>query len=129
MPWISQNTFAEGGIITVKSFLHTHHAGHMTLSLCPDGPTSAQACFDAPENKLMFVNDPLYGMPQDPNYPERGYYAGGESGGIQDFEMLFKLPDGISGDQVLLQWKVRVDTRLIAFLLRTSWLLPRNSLI
>jgi len=35
------------------------------------------------------------------NYPNRGYYKWG----VQDFEMTFKLPMGITGDKVLMQWR------------------------
>ena len=29
MPWLSQGTYDEGGIVAVDSFLDTHHNGHM----------------------------------------------------------------------------------------------------
>lgn len=111
MPWMSQDTFSEGAVISVKSYLDTHHNGHMTLSACPDGPASTQACFNKPENFLTFVADitpgTQFAMPADPNYPERGMYYGGQGGGIKSFEMLFKLPEGVGihGDQVMLQWR------------------------
>lgn len=69
----------------VKSYLDTHHNGHMLISACAAGPNSTPDCFDAtihPENQLMFVSD-SHGMPLDPNHPERGYYAGGQGGGIR----------------------------------------------
>lgn len=44
-------------------------------------------------------------MPADPNYPERGMYAGGQGGGTKWFEFAYKLPDGMHGDRVMLQWK------------------------
>uniref|UniRef100_A0A7S4M6J5 Chitin-binding type-4 domain-containing protein n=1 Tax=Odontella aurita TaxID=265563 RepID=A0A7S4M6J5_9STRA len=107
MPWQSQDTFAEGAIIVVKSYLDTHHNGHMTLSACADGPNSTQACFDRPENFLTFVADPKFGMLADPNYPERGMYYGGQGGGEKSFEMIFQLPEGVGihGDEVMLQWR------------------------
>jgi hypothetical protein len=73
MPWKSESTFLEGQEITVKSVLTTNHAGHMDLFVCPLGDASTQACFD--QNPAVFVKDNLYGGPQDPNYPSRGYYA------------------------------------------------------
>jgi len=105
MPWLSQANYNEGQNIVIKSYLDTHHNGHMTISACPDGPASTQDCFDKKENFLTFVSDMLYDMPADPNYPERGYYAGGQGGGLKSFEFLYKLPDGIYGNQVMLQWK------------------------
>jgi len=105
MPWDSQETFTEGQEILVKSYLDTHHNGHMVIKACPNGPGSTQACFDTPGHELTFVKDTLYDMPADPAYPERGYYAGGQAGGLKNFEMTFKLPVGISGNQVMLQWK------------------------
>jgi len=111
MPWITQDTYTEGQVISVKSYLDTHHNGHMTLSACPMGLASTQACFDKEENFLTFVADITPGtsfpMPADPNYPERGMYYGGQGGGIKSFEMLFKLPEGVGihGDQVMLQWR------------------------
>jgi len=105
MPWISQGDFTEGDIITVKSYLDTHHNGHMEIRACAMGPSSTQECFDTPGNELTFVEDVLNGMPKDDNYPERGMYAGGQGGSQKAFEMRFKLPSGIYGDQVMLQWK------------------------
>ena len=106
MPWISQEVYTEGQIIVVKSYLDTHHNGHMEIVACNDGPTSSESCFDdITNNALIFVRDVLFDMPADPAYPHRGYYAGGQGGGIKSFEMEFRLPDGIVGDQVLLQWR------------------------
>ena len=50
---------------------------------------------------LEFVEDSLYGAPQDVNYPERGYVAPDQ----QEFSMKYKLPLGLTGERVLLQWK------------------------
>lgn len=105
MPWISQETYNEGETILIKSYLDTHHNGHMTLRACADGPDSTQECFDTVGNELTFVSDQLYDMPPDPDYPDRGYYAGGQGGGLKDFAFVYRLPSGISGDRVMLQWK------------------------
>lgn len=105
MPWISQENVMEGQVITVKSYLDTHHNGHMELKACPNGNASTQSCFDLPGHELVFQEDVLYGMPADPSYPGRGYYAGGQGGELKSHEMSFKLPDGIIGDKVMLQYK------------------------
>jgi len=110
MPWISQGTYIEGEVITVKSYLDTHHNGHMVISACakgqtPEWPPADSTCFNNPDNYLTFDSDPKYDMPADRVHPERGYYFGGESHGRGDFEMKFKLPAGVFGSQVLLQWK------------------------
>lgn len=71
------------------------------------------ACDDPSDfdgNELEFVRDLIFAdeyypaMQKDANYPERGYYAGGQGGGVQRFAMDFKLPVGIFGN-VLLQWR------------------------
>ena len=77
----------------------------MEIRACQKGLASTQECFDTTGNELVFVRDVKFDMPADPNYPERGMYAGGQGGGLKDFEMIFKLPDGIYGDKVMLQWK------------------------
>lgn len=107
MPWISQAIYAAGDVIQVKSYLSTHHNGHIELRGCPDGRQSDQACFDDPDHVLTFVRDVLYDMPADPAYPERGYYYGGQAGGVQDFEMEFQLPKALIGSTVLLQVGVK----------------------
>ena len=105
MPWISQETYTLGQTIVVESFLTAHHGGHMELKACPVSDTNLlppQSCFD--NHLLEFVSDDLYFMPKDPNYPERGYYAGGQGASTDRFVMKFKLPDNVYGDKVLLQW-------------------------
>jgi len=98
IPWNSQGVYTEGQIITVKSYLSTNHKGHMDLMLCPDSENPTQECFEA--NPLEFVEDLKYGAPKDVNYPNRGYYKWG----VQDFEMKYKLPMGMTGD-ILMQWR------------------------
>ena len=89
--------YNENGIITIDLQLTAHHWGHAEVSACPMGRASTQACFDA--HRLEFVNDNFYGMPADPSYPERGYFKfPGPS-----YQMQFRLPAGLRGDQVLLQ--------------------------
>mmetsp|Transcript_6238 Transcript_6238/g.15433 ORF Transcript_6238/g.15433 Transcript_6238/m.15433 type:complete len:407 (+) Transcript_6238:74-1294(+) len=103
MPWNNNcNVYREGDVITISSYLVSHHTGHMEVRACPEGRASTQECFDA--NVLEFVEDLNYGMPKDDNYPERGYYYGDDQFSNNEFSMRFKLPDGFYGDEVLFQW-------------------------
>jgi len=103
MPWNSHgNIYGEGETITIGSFLTAHHTGHVEVRACPDGRASSQDCFDA--HVLEFVEDLSYGMPKDNAHPERGYYYGSPEFNNQAFSMRFKLPAGLVGDEVLLQW-------------------------
>jgi len=74
----------------------------MELRGCPNGRASTQDCFD--QFKFEFVTDEAFGMPKDPNYPERGYYFGGQGANNLDYHMRFRVPDGLAGQEVLLQW-------------------------
>jgi hypothetical protein len=111
MPFTPQETYVEGEIIMVKSYLDTHHNGHMELKACNKGPANCkQEDFDAPANQLIFIEDMVFQgnhmkMPADPNYPGRGMYGGGQGGQTKTFVFKYKLPTGLYGDQVLLQWK------------------------
>lgn len=96
------NIYGEGDIITISTFLTAHHMGHMEVRACPQGRASTQECFD--QNVLEFVEDTLYSMPKDESYPERGYYYGRENFNNNEFSMKFRLPQGLSGEEVLLQW-------------------------
>lgn len=102
MPWTTQRTYSRGETITVLSTLSAHHAGHMELRGCPDGRASTQECFDS--HVFEFVEDVAFGMPKDPNHPERGYYWGGPGKGGTSFAMTFKIPDSLVGDKVVIQW-------------------------
>jgi hypothetical protein len=45
-------------------------------------------------------------MPPDISYPERGHLSAGQSAGFRYYyTMTFKLPSGVSGDRIMLQWK------------------------
>lgn len=116
MPWFSQNQgeeYAEGGAITVASYLDTHHNGHMEIRACVVDDADPNKCTTPEEfvrNELHFISDNREGglnppMPADPSYPERGMYAGGQGGATKDFSFEYRLPMGISGEKVLLQWK------------------------
>jgi len=97
IPWNSQATYIEGEIITVKSYLSTNHGGHEDLFVCPDGSSSTQECLEA--NPLEYI-DSNHGAPRDVKYPGRGYYSN-----EVEFEMRYKLPMGVTGDKVMLQWR------------------------
>jgi chitinase len=98
MQWRSQTTYSKGEEIQVDVHVTAHHYGHFTLKACPLGRESTQECFDA--NPLTFVEDTKYGMPKDLNNPGRAMLWGD---GV-NLSYLFKLPDNIAGDEVLLQW-------------------------
>ena len=109
-----QAEYNEGDVIEVEVLLTTHHKGHMEFSVCPiensvpmEVPT--ERCFA--NNMLEFVSDELYDAPFDPNYPERAYIAPasitnpeGSSLIPANYTLRFRLPMGVSGDLVLLQW-------------------------
>jgi len=99
MAWDSQGTYNEGDEITVESVLTTNHAGHMDMYICPDGDDSTQECLW--NNPLTLIRDNLYGGPTDPTYPERAYYSNKET----DFSFTYKLPEGVCGEKVLVQWR------------------------
>jgi len=103
MSWNNNcNVYKEGDVITISSYLVSHHTGHMEARACPMGRASTQECFD--NNVLEFVEDLNYGMLKDDNYPERGYYYGDDQFSNNEFSMRFKLPEGLYGDEVLFQW-------------------------
>jgi len=99
MAWNSQATYTEGDIIEIKSNLHTPHWGHQDVMVCADGSASTQECFEA--HPLEFIEDVTYGAPKDPNNPTRGHFTGAHV----DFTMKFKLPMGVTGDKVMMQWR------------------------
>ena len=100
MPWDSQESYVSGQEIVIGFELNNPLYGHIEVKACPLGRLSSQACFDTPGNELLFVSDTLYDMPYDPNYPERGYLKRVATSNSR-YEMIFKLPDHISGEQVL----------------------------
>jgi len=102
MPWRSEETYEEGQIITVKSHMSTHHRGHIELRICPTGDSASLACLDNPKYMVEFVDDPMHGAPVDSANLRAGHLA--ERSKI-DYEMRFKLPMGVTGEKVLMQWK------------------------
>lgn len=123
MPFMPQATYIEGDLITVSSWMDTHHNGHIELRYCDlnaSGGSFTPDCFDG--NYLTFVEDVgvydsagvlrstsdvnFQKMPADGNHPERGYLSAGQSvGSYNTFTMTFQLPVGLVGDEILLQWK------------------------
>lgn len=111
LPPIIQATYEEGSVIDVESVITAHHKGHFEVKACPIQPyeVATQACFDA--HPLMFIEDALYDAPVDPLYPGRAYiprtdYPGFSRGSNGDyyFHHKFKLPEGLEGGLVLIQW-------------------------
>jgi len=101
----AQAIYTEGQIIEVDVTFSTNHQGHYVLFGCPDFFNPTRSCFD--QYPLEFMEDvsvETFGTsqnaPKDGNYPERGY--------VNPFDMKtrmkFKLPPGLTGDLVLLQW-------------------------
>jgi len=77
------------------------------------GEVATQACFDS--NPLEFVSDELYGAQPHSAYPGRAYIPLKKhpdlmnqmmqlGNGNYPFHHKFKLPAGLRGDLVLLQW-------------------------
>ena len=98
IPWLSQGVYTEGQEIIIEATLTTNHAGHFDIYICPDGSKSDQACFL--ENPLTLLEDMLHGGPVDDHYPERAYVSP-----ATDFKFRYRLPMGIYGSEVMLQWR------------------------
>jgi hypothetical protein len=101
MPWKPEATYQRGDMITIETEITAHHWGHIELRACPNGRKSTQNCLDS--YPLEFVQDVDYAMPQDPNFPDRGYLADR----YRSYTMKFRLPSNLVGDQVLLQVRRR----------------------
>ena len=107
---VAEVCYEKGAIINIETVLTAHHMGHFEVKACPivAGEVATQACFDA--NPLTFISDELYHKPIDPNYPGRAYIPPAEFCTVKSFSNAylfrhqFKLPDGLTGDLVLLQW-------------------------
>jgi len=101
MPWKTEATYEEGGIIQIKSHLAAHHYGHCEIKACANVQDPTQECFDA--NPLTYVFDAgfAYGAPANPLHPEYGHYS---DAGKTHYTHKFKLPTGLSGSKILLQY-------------------------
>jgi len=102
MPWLPQGEYTEGQEIDIVVHLTRTHLGHFEFYVCPDGNDSTQECMM--RNPLTMVRDLKFDGPRDANYPERGYL--GESVGMSEtYIFKYRLPNGVSGDKVMLQWR------------------------
>ena len=104
-----QACYGEGEVIELDVILTAHHMGHFSYKACAinAGEVASQECFDS--NPLTFVEDVLYGSLPDPNYPDRAYiprveFIQKDNDGDYKFSHRFRLPAGLSGELVLLQW-------------------------
>ena len=108
-----QARYTQGQEIDVEVVLTAHHKGHFEFFACAISPggTASGECFK--QNRLEFVSDLLYGAPKDPRFPHRAYIPprslaridtsyNNLPGTLHRFRL--KLPPGLSGDLVLLQW-------------------------
>ena len=100
MPWIPQGVYSEGQEIDIEFTLTANHWGHIEMYACPGGNASTQDCFV--RNPLTMVRDLKYNGPRDPTYPERGYLG---SPNRESFRFRYRLPRGVRGNQVMLQWR------------------------
>ena len=74
---------------------------HFEYRACPinsAGVVATQECFD--NHPLEFVSDETYNMPKDDNYPIRAYIPHDPT----QFTHKYKLPPGLEGNLVLIQW-------------------------
>ena len=99
-----QECYDEGSIIDLKVFLSAHHDGHFEFYACPSewGETPTEECFQA--HPLEFVEDVLFNAPPDPNFPNRAYIPRQTTSGVGEFHYKYKLPTGLLGEFVLIQW-------------------------
>ena len=106
-----QGCYAEEDVVELDVVLTAHHMGHFSYKACAinTGEVASQECFDS--NPLTFVEDVLYGSLPDPNHPDRAYIPRTDASFIQTdlngdyiFSHRYRLPEGLSGDLVLLQW-------------------------
>jgi hypothetical protein len=99
-----QECYEEGSVIDVKVTLTAYHGGHFEFYACPiaHGEVPTESCFK--DHPLEFVEDLLNNAPKDPNYPTRAYVHGLTSMTLGEFHYKYKLPVGLLGELVLIQW-------------------------
>lgn len=122
MPFTSQATFNEGDFIDIETIVTTYHRGHFVFKICPlkdQFEVATQECFD--EHPLEYIQDLITtSATQDENYPTRAYlggvnlkttnidpysgYGAGDGYYHDTFLHRFRLPEGVSGEWILLQW-------------------------
>ena len=115
LPTGVQATYSSGQVIDFDVDMTAHHKGHFVLKACDisAGQRATQACFD--RNPLRFISGE--NANPDPNYPDRAYFPPANppnapngahpqfaTGGRWSYRYKFQLPQGLSGDLVLLQW-------------------------
>ncbi|KAL7548325.1 hypothetical protein ACHAWF_011642 [Thalassiosira exigua] len=136
MSWRSQgpegmlavgDPYVAGGTMVIDTVLTTHHNGHMEVRACVMDSAKPQKCSTSSDfegNELTFLRDLVKegnhpAMYPDPNFPERGFYAGGQAGTIKYFSHMFRIPEGIYGERVLLQWKY-ITANAVSFVMLLS---------
>jgi len=104
-----QAAYVQGQDVVLDVVLTAHHKGHFVFSGCPilRGEAPSQGCFDS--NQLLFVEDLLHGAKRDPRHPERAYIApfsrsNPSMEGVIRYSFKMRLPPGLVGDLVLIQW-------------------------
>jgi len=115
LPTGVQATYSSGQVIDFDVDMTAHHKGHFVLKACDisAGQRATQACFD--RNPLRFISGE--NANPDPNYPDRAYFPPANppnapngahpqfaTGGRWSYRYKFQLPQGLSGNLVLLQW-------------------------
>lgn len=106
----TQACYGEEDVIEMDVILTAHHMGHFAYKACAisEGEVASQECFD--NNPLTFVEDVLYGSLPDSDYPNRAYIPRKEFSDLDEaqggyvYRHRYRLPEGLSGDLVLLQW-------------------------
>mmetsp|Transcript_26590 Transcript_26590/g.32777 ORF Transcript_26590/g.32777 Transcript_26590/m.32777 type:complete len:233 (+) Transcript_26590:2148-2846(+) len=100
MPWIPQAVYTEGQEFTVEVMLTANHWGHFEIHLCPNGNSSTQACML--QHPAEMIQDLVHNGPRDSAHPERGYVGSGSTG---TFRFKYRLPPGVTGNNVMMQWR------------------------
>jgi predicted carbohydrate-binding protein with CBM5 and CBM33 domain len=100
MPWRPQEVYTQGQEIIIESHLTANHWGHFEIYLCPNGRNSNQDCMF--QNPATFVQDLSFGAPADSRFPQRAYAGSNRNG---TYRHKFRLPAGVVGNEVLMQWR------------------------
>ena len=100
MPPVIQDCYGPEDEILLEVLLTAGHEGHFEYRACPinAGGVATQECFD--NHPLEFISDEKWSMPKDDNYPIRAYIPRDPD----KFTHKYKLPAGLEGDLVLIQW-------------------------
>jgi hypothetical protein len=108
-----QATYSEGQTIDVEMYIMAHHMGAVTLRLCDEARVT-EKCLNkyGPLKRVDFEQGGLReAQPINPNHPEFWYlnptaYAPAKVPGTTHYRMRarFKLPEGVSCENCVLQW-------------------------